>query len=209
MRVLGRVRVDCAECLHNLGVDVYRQDRSPAFLWIHAFPLFLEDENDPNRIESSHHPFTAPLDEHVQKLFTDPLNVIGQHFDLVLNGEEVGGGSIRINDHALQRHVLENVLQEDASKMHYFFEALESGCPPHGGIALGLDRLVAIICDSTSIRDVIAFPKSKHCKDLMSGAPSDIDDACAQEYNVKRVTDGDTQCKTLEPSTSVTTEATS
>lgn len=172
MRVLGRVRVECALCLDKLGVSVFKS-RDPCFLWVHAFPLFVADEN--GKLESSHHPFTAPLDEHVQNLFSDPLSAVGQHFDLVLNGEEVGGGSMRINEASLQRHVLENILGEDANKMHYFLDALASGCPPHGGIALGLDRLVASFCDSNSIRDVIAFPKSSDCKDLMSEAPSDID----------------------------------
>lgn len=127
-------------------------------------------------MESTHHPFTAPRDDELQLLFDRPEKVTGQHFDLVLNGQEVGGGSIRINDAHLQKYVLENILGEDASSMNYFLEALESGCPPHGGIALGLDRLIAIAAVAPSIRDVIAFPKSSDCTDLMSGSPSTITD---------------------------------
>lgn len=208
MRVLGRVRVECARCLDMLGSPVYRSGE-PAFLWVEAFPLFTESEVEGADViesktlhdgedgwskgegqvgrrvlESSHHPFTAPLDEHRERLFTDPLNVIGQHFDLVLNGEEVGGGSMRINEPDLQRHVLQNILREDVSQMQYFLDALDSGCPPHGGLALGLDRLVAIICGSNSIRDVIAFPKSSDCKDLMSEAPADIDLKSSQLYHL-------------------------
>lgn len=127
-------------------------------------------------MESTHHPFTAPKDDELQLLFDRPQKVTGQHFDLVLNGQEVGGGSIRINDAHLQKYVLENILGLDASQMNYFLEALESGCPPHGGIALGLDRLISIATAAPSIRDVIAFPKSSDCTDLMSGAPSVITD---------------------------------
>ncbi|KAI1290343.1 Aspartate--tRNA ligase, mitochondrial [Halotydeus destructor] len=180
-------RMTYDEAMSRYGTDkpdIGTNDGRPAFLWVHAFPLFFANEEDPSILESAHHPFTAPIQGHLEKLYTDPLNVTGQHFDLVLNGQEVGGGSIRINDASMQRHVLETVLGEDVSKMNYFLEALESGCPPHGGLAIGLDRLVATICGANSIRDVIAFPKSSDCKDLMSEAPSEIDDKSKKLYHI-------------------------
>lgn len=137
------------------------------------------------KLESAHHPFTAPKDSDIQLLFESPEKVTGQHYDLVLNGQEVAGGSIRINDATLQKFILENILGFDAgSDMSYFLEALESGCPPHGGIALGLDRLISIMTSSQSIRDVMAFPKSKNFKDLMSGAPSHIDAETKSLYHL-------------------------
>lgn len=185
-----------ASCLLNLGVNIYTNieyKECPSFIWVDHFPLFTESEDEEkescssqeahsssyvsrSKLESTHHPFTAPKDDELQLLFDRPQKVTGQHFDLVLNGQEVGGGSIRINDAHLQKYVLENILGLDASQMNYFLEALESGCPPHGGIALGLDRLIAIAAAAPSIRDVIAFPKSSDCSDLMSGAPSTITD---------------------------------
>lgn len=166
-------------CLLKLGVNIYTNEEYkevPSFLWVDHFPLFTESETIPGKLETTHHPFTAPKDDELQLLFDRPEKVTGQHFDLVLNGEEVGGGSIRINDSHLQKYILQNILGEDASQINYFLDALESGCPPHGGIALGLDRLMAIATSSSSIRDVIAFPKSSNCSDLMSGAPSTITD---------------------------------
>ena len=107
------------------------------------------------------------------------------HYDLVLNGQEIAGGSVRIHSADDQRFVLEDVLQEDCSELQHLVTALASGCPPHAGIAIGLDRLVAILTKSNSIRDVIAFPKSNDGKDLMSGAPVDINDEQRQLYHIK------------------------
>jgi aspartyl-tRNA synthetase len=112
--------------------------------------------------------------------------VRGQHYDLVLNGQEIGGGSIRIHDSDLQKYVLEDILKEDSSQLEYMLEALRCGCPPHGGIALGLDRLVAIMAKAHSIRDVIAFPKSSEGRDLMSGAPGAIQDEDRTFYHLKK-----------------------
>jgi len=154
------------------------------FRWIVNFPLFVTDDQS-GVIECGHHPFTAPCKEDEQKVYEDPLNVIGQHFDLVLNGHEVGGGSIRIHDAGLQKYIFENVLKEDTQPLEYFINALQSGCPPHGGIALGVDRLLAIMCNTSSIRDVIAFPKSSESKDLMSQAPAPLLDKIKKLYHLK------------------------
>lgn len=187
-----------AKTLAAAGSPIYESD-DPCFVWVHEFPLFLpadgtagKEETDgagseEQKWQSCHHPFTAPRESDRGLVYTDPGKMVGEHFDLVLNGEEVGGGSIRINDPVLQKYVLCNVLgiSDAADKMCYFFEALESGCPPHGGIALGLDRLMAIISPyAQSIRDVIAFPKSSDCRDLMTGAPSELDQRTRSLYHL-------------------------
>ncbi|GBN70504.1 Aspartate--tRNA ligase, mitochondrial, partial [Araneus ventricosus] len=110
-----------------------------------------------------------------------------QHYDLVLNGQEIGGGSIRIHDANLQKYVLEEVLKEDSSELQHLLDALSSGCPPHGGIALGIDRLLSIMCGCRSITEVIAFPKSLDGKDLMSGAPCSISDEDKRLYHIEPV----------------------
>lgn len=179
--LLGKLRLDCAELLENSGVAV-RDPNVQNFLWVIDFPLF--ERNDAGVFESMHHPFTAPHPSDHSLLYTEPTKVRGQHYDLVLNGAEIGGGSIRIHDPVLQRFVLDNILKEDVSHLNHLIEALESGCPPHGGIALGLDRLIAIMCKSSSIRDVIAFPKSLE-GDLMANAPARISDDEKKLYHLK------------------------
>lgn len=171
--LLGQIRLEFAEALKKKNVDFGRHKSQFHFLWITDFPLFTKDEAT-GQIEASHHPFTAPHPDDLPLLLTDPLKVRGQHYDLVLNGAEIGGGSIRIHNHRLQRQVLEQILNIPTSSLEHLLDALHCGCPPHGGIALGLDRLLAIICGENSIRDVIAFPKSFESKDLMVGAPCDI-----------------------------------
>lgn len=181
---MGKMRVEMANLLESRGVKM-RQD-GHHFLWIVDFPLFLPAEDrDDGRIESAHHPFTAPHPDDVHLLNTSPLEVRGLHYDLVLNGSEVGGGSIRIHDPEMQDYVLRDILQEDPMSLHHLLRALKSGAPPHGGIALGLDRLVAILCQTSSIRDVIAFPKSLDGKDLMSGAPSPVSTKDKELYHIQ------------------------
>ena len=153
-----------------------------SFLWVIDFPLFSKDES--GNLESYHHPFTAPIEQHKQLIYEDPLDAIGQHYDLVLNGNEIGGGSIRIHEYAMQRYVFENLMKSDVSQMSYFLDALNSGCPPHGGIALGLDRLLSIMLNTNSIRDVIAFPKTTFGKDLMCESPNELDAKTKSFYNL-------------------------
>ncbi|XP_046547674.1 aspartate--tRNA ligase, mitochondrial-like [Haliotis rubra] len=180
---LGRARLMCAESLEARGVTV-RSGSGFHFLWVEDFPLFLPREDGQEGVESAHHPFTAPHTEDEHLLYTHPEKVRSQHYDLVLNGAEIGGGSIRIHNSRMQRYVLENILQEDAGQLEHLLDALDSGCPPHGGIALGLDRLLAIICGTNSIRDVIAFPKSHDGKDPMSQAPADVSQADLDKYSI-------------------------
>ena len=131
-----------------------------------------------NRWYSSHHPFTAPVAEDIPFLKTDPKKVRGQHYDIVVNGVELGGGSIRIHQADVQKTIFEELLQispeETQSRFGYMLEAFKYGAPPHGGIALGFDRLCAILCGTTSIRDVIAFPKTAKGTCMMSSSPSAV-----------------------------------
>ena len=174
--ILGRIRLYCADVLKGQGkltIDPNRFD----FLWVVDFPL-LSFDKEQNRWYSSHHPFTAPVVEDVPFLTTDPKKVRGQHYDVVVNGVELGGGSIRIHQPDLQKTVFEQVLQippeETKLRFGYLLEAFRYGAPPHGGIALGFDRLNAILCGTPSIRDVIAFPKTAKGTDLMTDSPAPV-----------------------------------
>ncbi|XP_007425208.1 aspartate--tRNA ligase, mitochondrial [Python bivittatus] len=181
---LGKLRLKSAELLEAKGLSL-RDPSAFHFLWVVEFPLFLPKEENPEELEAAHHPFTAPhpLDEHL--LYSDPRQVRGQHYDLVLNGSEIGGGSIRIHNAKQQRFILETVLKEDTELLFHLLEALECGAPPHGGIALGLDRLICLLVGGSSIRDVIAFPKSFRGRDLMSNAPDYVDPQELEPYHVQ------------------------
>ncbi|XP_048354519.1 aspartate--tRNA ligase, mitochondrial isoform X2 [Sphaerodactylus townsendi] len=181
---LGKMRLESADLLEEKGVAL-RDSSAFHFWWVVDFPLFLLNEENPTKLESAHHPFTAPLpsDEHL--LYTEPAKVRGQHYDLVLNGSEIGGGSIRIHSAKQQRFILQSVLKEDSELLSHLLEALESGAPPHGGIALGLDRLICLIVGAPSIRDVIAFPKSLKGRDLMSSAPDYLTPEELEPYHIQ------------------------
>jgi aspartyl-tRNA synthetase len=197
--VLGRLRGKLAEMV---GVDALLGDAaaacglksvaqdsssscggggSPQPLWIVDFPMFepadVTDVAGAGALASMHHPFVSPHPDDAHLLFDSPLRVRGQCYDVVLNGNEVGGGSVRIHDAALQRAVLTDILEVDAAKFRHLLDALSHGAPPHAGLALGIDRITQIVCgdDARSLRDVIAFPKSTAGNDLLTGAPSEID----------------------------------
>ncbi|HVU26307.1 MAG TPA: aspartate--tRNA ligase [Verrucomicrobiae bacterium] len=174
--ILGKIRLYCADVLKSQGkltIDPNRFD----FLWVVEFPL-LGFDREQNRWYSSHHPFTAPVADDIPLLKTDPKKVRGQHYDVVVNGVELGGGSIRIHQPDVQKTIFEELLQippgEVKSRFGYMLEAFRYGAPPHGGIALGFDRLIAILCATPSIRDVIAFPKTAKGVDLMTNSPSTV-----------------------------------
>ncbi len=175
--ILGKIRLYCADVLKEQGKLVIPADRFD-FLWVVDFPL-LSFDKEQNRWYSSHHPFTAPVAEDVQFLTSDPKKVRGQHYDVVVNGVELGGGSIRIHQPDVQKTIFEQVLQIPSemvkARFGYMLEAFRYGAPPHGGIALGFDRLNAILCGTPSIRDVIAFPKTAKGTDLMTDSPAPVE----------------------------------
>ncbi len=175
---LGRVRLAIGK---RLGLIPEAIDSSTkegfSFVWVTDFPMFDYDEHE-KRYNAVHHPFTSPRDEDMELLKTDPAKVYSKAYDLVLNGQEIGGGSIRIHDPKVQAKVFEllNIGKDEASsKFGFLLDALSYGTPPHGGIAFGLDRILSIMIGSDSIRDVIAFPKTQKAYCMMSEAPSEID----------------------------------
>jgi aspartyl-tRNA synthetase len=178
---LGQLRLHIAKKLNLLDPDRFE------FLWVVDFPMFewLEDEQ---RFEFMHHPFTAPLESDASRLESDQGSVRARAYDLVLNGSEIAGGSIRIHNQQLQRLIFKllKISDEEAKlRFGFFLDALEYGTPPHGGIAVGLDRAVAILCAEPSIRDVIAFPKTAAAVDLMAGAPSTVNAKQLRELHLK------------------------
>ena len=170
-KLLGQLRLNIAKRKRLLSND------DSCFLWVVDFPL-LEWDQDEKRYVAMHHPFTSPLDEDIALMEQEPGRARSKAYDLVFNGSEIGGGSIRIHDPALQKRMfsLLNISPEDAQlRFGFFLEALEFGTPPHGGIALGLDRIMALLAGEHSIRETMAFPKTAAAVDLMSDAPSRVD----------------------------------
>jgi len=185
--ILGRVRLEAATLLEKRGQSL-RNPKDWKFLWVIDFPLMHYEEEE-GRYVASHHPFTAPVEEDLEFLDSDPKKVRGQHYDIVLNGVELGGGSIRIHQPDVQKKVFEDVLKIPAdvvqSRFGYMLEAFSYGAPPHGGIALGLDRLVTILCNRESIRDVIAFPKTQKGQDLMTDSPGEATERQLRDLKIK------------------------
>jgi aspartyl-tRNA synthetase len=156
-------------------------------LWVVDFPMFEFDE-EAQRYVAAHHPFTSPKDGHEDHLATDPARAMAKAYDMVLNGWEMGGGSIRIHSEDVQSKVfraLKVSAEEAGAKFGFLLDALQYGAPPHGGIAFGLDRLVAMMAGAESIRDVIAFPKTQRAQDLLTQAPSEVDEKQLRELHIR------------------------
>lgn len=180
---LGAVRLACAD---RLGL---RDPNKLALCWIVDFPLFEWSEEE-KRLASAHHPFTAPKDEHIPMLDTDPKNVLAKAYDVAMNGSEIGGGSIRIHSPVTQEKIFKVLGISDVEigrRFGHLLEAFEYGAPPHGGIAWGLDRIVMLLRDEPNIREVIAFPKDSKAKDLMTGAPSPLPEESVREMHIKTI----------------------
>ncbi len=177
---MGVLRLEMGRELKLVDEKAFR------FLWVTEFPLFEWDARE-RRWQSVNHPFTAPMDEDVALLDTDPGAARAKAYDIVLNGTEAGGGSIRIHDSALQARIfrlLSLTDEETRERFGFFIEALQYGTPPHGGIALGLDRIAMLLAGEGSLRDVIAFPKTASATDLMAGSPSPVNEAQVRELGI-------------------------
>jgi len=178
---LGALRKKIAENLNLINSDEFQM------LWITEFPLLEYDEEE-GRYAAKHHPFTSPIDEDMDKLETQPASVKAKAYDLVINGEELGGGSIRITNTELQNKMFKvlGITEEDANrKFGFLLDAFKYGVPPHGGIAFGLDRLIMTLTNSKNIRDVIAFPKTQKATCLLSNAPTDVEEKQLEELGLK------------------------
>jgi len=181
LKILGDLRLYLAKEYNLIQKNIFKP------LWVIDFPMFEWDEEN-KRFTSSHHPFTSPLDEDIDLLDTNPSIARSNAYDMVMNGAELGGGSIRIHDKNLQKKIFKllNLTDQEADdKFGFFLKALDYGAPPHGGIAFGIDRIVAVMLGLNSIRDVIAFPKNNMGKDLMMQAPAPVSDEQLKELHIK------------------------
>lgn len=180
-QALGELRLEMARRMNLIDENEF------CFRWVTDFPMFEYSEED-KRWVAEHHPFTAPRDEDVQYLLTDPSKVYAKAYDMVLNGVEAGGGSLRIYQEELQEKVFKaiGITHEEAQeKFGFLLDAFRYGAPPHAGIALGLDRLVMLMLRLGSIRDVIAFPKTQSAIDQMTQAPSEVVDMQLKELHIR------------------------
>jgi aspartyl-tRNA synthetase len=180
---LGELRLEMGTRLGLRSKGVYKP------LWVVDFPL-LEWDEETQRFYAKHHPFTSPKPEHIPLLTTEPAKVKANAYDLVINGSEIGGGSIRIHDNALQKKMFEVLgfkAEEAEEQFGFLLNAFQYGCPPHGGIAFGFDRLCAVLSDVESIRDFIAFPKNNSARDVMIDAPSPVTQEQLDELKLKVV----------------------
>ena len=177
---LGNLRNKIARDLNLIAEDDFK------LVWITKFPLFEFDE-DENRYVAKHHPFTSPLDEDIDKLEDDKENARAKAYDIVINGDEIGGGSIRINDPEVQNKMFKALgldSDEATEKFGFLLDAFKYGAPPHGGLAFGLDRLVMLFTKAESIRDVIAFPKTQQATCLLTGAPTELSEQQLEEVHI-------------------------
>ena len=179
-QALGNLRLELGRKLELIPIDQYD------LLWVTEFPLFEYDEEE-GRFVAKHHPFTSPMDEDMDLLDSDPEKVRAKAYDMVLNGNEIGGGSIRIHNTEIQERMFKALgftLDEAWDQFGFLMEAFKYGTPPHGGIAYGLDRIAALLAGRATIRDVIAFPKVQNASDLMTNAPSEVDAKQLKELHI-------------------------
>ena len=168
---LGQLRLMVGKEFDLINEEAYN------LLWVTDFPL-LEWDDETRRYHAMHHPFTSPKEEDMDKLDSDPAAVKARAYDLVMNGSEIGGGSIRIHSQSVQRKMFEllGIGEEEAEeKFGFLLDAFKYGAPPHGGIALGLDRIVMLLSGAGSLRDVIAFPKNQRAQSMMDNSPAEVD----------------------------------
>jgi len=180
-QALGDLRIHLGDKLKLAKKEIFE------FLWVYDFPLF-EWNKDENRLTSIHHPFTSPDEKGKKILDAEPLKVKSKSYDIVLNGQEIGGGSIRINDVALQRKVFKllNIEEKTINRnFGFLIEALSYGAPPHGGIALGMDRLAMLLSQNSTIREVIAFPKTQSAVGLLTGSPSEVSSEQLEDVSIQ------------------------
>jgi len=180
LETLGALRCHLAEETGLVSKDDYR------FVWITEFPL-LEWSEDENRFVAMHHPFTMPMDEDIEKIETDPGSVRAKAYDIVLNGVEIGGGSVRIHQDDVQELMFKTIgmsVEEANDKFGFLLTAFKYGVPPHAGLAYGLDRLLMLMTKADTIRDVIAFPKVKDASDLMCEAPNIVEESQLEELGI-------------------------